>query len=440
MDILSPQEKVFSDSIQGFSFLIADPSASRRSIRKLLSQLLVKGNKVEMVDNYNEAIRHMEVNRPHVVFADYDLGGRISFELLDAYRKTTADYHMRSFFMIATKESSNLVSTAAEENVDAVLLKPFTFDQLKNLFMQVMTDKIKPSPYMRALEEGKRQMVAGNHDVAVQIFQKARLSDPKPALACYYEGNVYLQSKRLKEALACFDIGLKFVPDHFRCMLGRLDSLIAMGDYVSAYSAGRTVATYHSIPLKRIPELIRLSILNKKFDDVLGFYQYADLITQLDETVSMHLASGLVVCGLHFMQINNAEAAVAAFRKAEVASKGHPKVLKRILCSLISAGLENDAQSFMSRMPPDIIDSTEVHLAELEFYDKSKPAAQALEIGMKLLAKGIKDFKLYDVAIRKSIELKRKRSILEDLSFKAITAFPDKREHFENLIKAYRDV
>lgn len=431
---LTREELALVESLRDTRFVIADPSTSRRSLRRLLSHYQMRPHQVDVVETAEDAKELIRDKRPSIVFADSTLGGASGFELIELHQNTPVDTPFKAFFLITSQDSNLVVSSAAAESVDAVLIKPFTFDLLKQNFIRVLGEKIKPSPYIQRIQEGKDFLKNGELENALDSFVEARGLDPKPALALYLEGQTHQKMGRPEDAQKAFENGLQFNPTHFGCLSSLTTLLMKKGEINQAYSMGRTLVEHHTVPIQLIPDLIRLSVKAGKYEDVVGFYEVVSTLDDIDPSMAMNLGAALVVAGLSFLQRGDATSAVSTFKKAEVISKRHPAILKRILQALVEADIESELKSFVARLPEELRDSVDMKLAELESLNRKDPL-RALELSLRMIKDRVKHERIYEVAIMKSVELKRKPSLIEELVSRAVHAFPDKRENFEKMAK-----
>ncbi|MFM9577942.1 hypothetical protein, partial [Streptomyces turgidiscabies] len=83
---------------------------------------------------------------------------------------------------------------AAEEDVDAYILKPFTAELVRKVISQAILKKLEPSKYLQTIEEGKNFLEDKHFPEAEEMFRKAIALDPTPTLALYYHG--YAQAVR----------------------------------------------------------------------------------------------------------------------------------------------------------------------------------------------------------------------------------------------------
>lgn len=426
-----------SNQLQPFRFLLADPSPSRKPIRHLLSELLVKPSHIEIANSLEEARDKIRIFRPEFIFGEYALlaDGSAAGELVGLQTETLGPGRPHAFMMVSAKGSDSLVAGAAAESIDAIFIKPFTYEALKTEFLRVVKAKVAPPPFDREIALGRDLLLQGKHEEALGAFRRARDLAPEKRLratAWFYEANVFRQLGRREEAMRSYREAMVHEPAHYRSMVSMLEIHTAGGDHAAAYALAREIAEHHPIPTKLLPEFIRLSVVNKKLEDLVGFFRYAEQ-ARADTATMQHLSAGLAVCGLQYLREGLVVSAVDAFRKAEISSRGDPRVLKRILCALISAGLEVEAKSFLSRAPEDVKNSPELKVAQLEMMERTASPYRALEFAIRLLADGTRAERIYEVAIRRSAELGRKQRHIDDLVSQASRLYPERKGEFEEL-------
>jgi len=420
---------------QDLKFLIADPSTGRKSIRKLLSDIGVKTSQVDVAEGFGDAKEILEKHKCNIVFADSSLGNKQGLELLILHKQVVPADRIRAAVYFTAKDSNSMAATVADDDVDGIIIKPFTFGILQEKIIAVLTKKIHPSPADKLLEEGKLYFSQNKLDDAITAFRQTIQLDPSAAIAYSMLGASLAKNQEPDEAILAFDQGLKCNPTHFRSLCGKLDLLLSLNRVAEAYEVGKTIALNHTIPLGRIPDLIRLSILNSKFDDVCDFYKYAETLAASADLARRPIAAGLVVAGLHFLRTKNVAQAIDAFRKAENASMGSPQIVSRIIIALADAKLESEFNALLGRASPEVRQSPAVLTAEVNFIDKTQGPQKGLDAAYGLIRQGVVVEKIFEIAIRRSIELKRKPESIQELLDLAMSKIPERKEFFENLGK-----
>jgi tetratricopeptide (TPR) repeat protein len=377
----------------------------------------------------------IESKRPNVIFLDYELGGSRSLELLDLHASILPNPPVKAVFLVSSKDTNALASTAAEQGTDSVLIKPFTFQSLRDEFIRVMKNKTQPSPYHKAVHVARDLFERNNRpEDALKAVALAKKLDKKPTLACYYEGRILFTLGKFDDALKSFDEGIGYSQTHFRCLCGRMDVLMKQGKQQEAYDVARVIADNHTIPLSRISDFIRLSILNRKYDDALQFSSLVDDVQQVDESLAHHLSAGLVVCGLYLLKQHDKKNALIVFRRAEIAAKGQTKILKRLVCAYVEGDLDEEFKTMIMRMPEEVQNSMEVRVAELRALERKGKRDDVIRRAMEMIQAGMVDQELFRIAIRFSVALQRRRETIEDLVWKASKAFPEQKTEFEQLL------
>ncbi len=433
---LKPEDvKKLTESAQKLRYLIADPSSSRKSLRKMLGDFQVRPSNIDVVEKFTEATDMIKAKKPNVIFADYSLDGEGALALVEHQRAALEGKELGVFFLSTQKDSNAVMSGAAEESVDGLLLKPFTFEALKDVFMENIQRKIAPTPYEKTIESGQALLHAKKTNEALELFRKAIGLSPKPALACYWEGQTFEQLEKVDEAIRSYEKGLSHDPTHYRCLLGLVQSRMKICDYNNAYNTARKLSESHTVPVKHVPLLIRASIYNLKFEEILAFYSYVDAMLQIDPRAAESLSAGLVVAGTWMLRRGKKEEAVNAFRKAEVSSRGNPKILKKIAVELMAKGMDAEKKALMTRLPQELKDSPEFINAEIEYLmSQPETVGQGLQMANDMISSGKADPFVYEVTIKKMIESGRKKDRAQELVDEACAKFPNEQTRFKNLI------
>lgn len=424
-----------SKSLQDLSAMIVDDSSSRKSIRVLLSKLNMKPGKVDILDDAKMTESEIKAKKPNILFINFNMVGSDGLRFVEIHKSVIASGQPRCFFLITQQDSLSAIGDAADAEVDAIISKPFTTQSLETDITQALFRKLNPTPMQKLLDMISSLVQAGNLDDASRTVEAAKkLGQPTPILH-YYEGIIAFKLDRHADAQKAFEAGLAIQPIHYRCLFGLLDVLITTKEHSRAYEIAKTISTNYTVPVKKIPDLIRLSIVNSKYEDILDFYNVVSNMNEVEDTLSAHIAAGLVVCGTYLLkQKNDPENALKAYKKTETFSKGRPKIVKKIITDLFEANMETDADYFVSRAPDEVKDSAELEVARLEMLVRQNKSEDALNLALNLIRKKIPAPRAYHTAIKISIDIKRSRNNIEDLIGQATSSFPDLKSEFESYL------
>jgi tetratricopeptide (TPR) repeat protein len=416
------------------ALIVDSGSSSRPVLRKMLSDLGVKVSNVSVVESFEAALQAMEAQQPSVVFTDHLLGQRTAVDIFREYSRFVPGRLSSLFIVISGDNSPVTLTTLADADVDAVLVKPLNIKDLHEKFMEVVAVKARPSQYLKVLEAGMRFMDSGKHEQALQAFRSAHRHDAKPAKACYLEGVAQKALGDLGEALACFKRGLEHDPSHYRCLVGVFELLVEQRRNAEAYDAGLAILAHHPMHPKRIPEMIRLCIVTERFPEVRRFAETALEISLSDETISKYVTAGLFICGKYLLKRGEHQEAIEVLRKTEKLSRERPKVLAEIIAALYIAGLEKEAEEMLSRAPSEIAGSKEVRLAILDGLHAKGFDAKTFFMGRQLIQDGLVSFRLFEIVLLQAKGLNRPDGVIQEILSLACEALPDNKGQFEAIL------
>jgi CheY-like chemotaxis protein len=428
--VIDSSSPLVAEHMRNASVLVADLSAtSRPLIRKLMSALGAKTTSVVVAESFAEAAARLGTLKPAVVFADLQLGDRSGLELVEAYGKVVPDRLKSLFIVLASSPSGADFAAVAESEADALWPRPRTYAELQDRFLAALAPKLEPSLAMKLVEAGRRFLAAGNAEGAFKAAREAVAKDPGLVAAHWLEGKARVAMNDPDGALVAFQGALAIDPNHFRSLTAIFDLHLLSKRYPEAFETGMTLGTVFPLDPKRIPEMIRLCILNERYSEILPFYDRVMELGGVDEALSRYLSAGLVICGKHLIARGEKDEAVKVFRKAEVASKSKPVVMREIIVALYGATLAQESEELRKRASAEVGSATDVLLAELEHLHLAGPDPKVFLKAQELLARGVSTLRLFEIAVTQARALKRPANAILELAHKGGAAFPDHKEH-----------
>jgi CheY-like chemotaxis protein len=433
----SPEE-IFQKFIETRKILIADSSSTQRSsLGNILSGLGARGNLIKVASSYEDAMNEMESHKPNIVIVDYDLGQRCGLDLLQHHRANNPDSQKSLFILVTGNNSQSAVARAAEEDVDAYLLKPYTANTLRAQIMKTALTKINPSQYTSKINQGKELMKEGELDKAVECFKEAVKLEQSPVLAFYYIGYVNQVKKALEAAEGSYEKGLEINKIHYKCMVGLFDLFSNQKRYEDAYDVAKKISQYFPANPQRLTQVLKLAIFTQSYDDVEKYYQVFTKIDVRNEEVIRYVCAALVVCGKYYLQKKVPSRALELFNKAAVTGAGRGKTLGEIITALVEFRMAKEAEAYLARFPADQQSGGTYQGLRLLIQDELAPAGAGGVIiaqGRDLIAKGVRDPLLHEVMIRRSLK-ESLRDAAESLLAEAIKNWPEKKAKFDQVFQ-----
>lgn len=397
------EEEILRKFLSDKKLLVVDPSNSARaSIMNVFIKLGAKQFNIFQAKEILEATELIDLKKPDVVVTEYNLDRHTGLELLQAQREKNPDSKKSLFILLTSNTSQSAVARAAEEEVDAFLIKPFNADTVRKVVIRAALFKINPPQYFIEIEKGKTLLMEGKLDEAQERFKEAMNLDPQPSMACYYIGQVEFVRKVLENAKGNYHKGLDYNKIHYRCMVGLYELLISMQSHFEAYEVVKRLSQYFPANPKRLSEVLRLAIMTKSYEDVEKYYSVFCNLDERNDLLINYICAALVVCGKYYLQTGNRTRALELFQKAAVTSAGRVKILKEIIQNLLEFKITGEAEKFMQRIPAEAQKTAEYKILEFLMIAATSAPAKTISLGRELISKGMVSERLYEVMVAKT--------------------------------------
>ncbi|MGE0615875.1 MAG: tetratricopeptide repeat protein [Bacteriovoracia bacterium] len=385
--------------------LVADPlSVSRVGIAKALVGMGAQTKLITTVDSFEWAMTTIKKDRPTVVVSDYNMGTRCGLELFETEVSEFVSQPDRLTVIVTKNTSQAAVAKAAEGDVDVYVTKPYSLDSFQKLMIEAVKHKVHPTPYVKAITEGRAYLASSDFERAASVFERAIQYDEKPALACYYLGHAHELNRALEQAQASYNRGLTYNRIHYKCLLGLHDALMKQNKFPEAYNVLKRIIRDFPINPSRFNTALKLAVRTADFADMEDFY---DLYVQMDdksEELVKHICAALIVAGKVSLQQGKTDRAFSLFRRAGVTAAGKTAYLKQIISILCEYGHGDEADKFLSRFPKDVRETVEFLAIDYLVISKVKTIGQIIEHGRKLLKGGHHDPLIYRILAEASTQ------------------------------------
>lgn len=318
--------------------------------------------------------------------------------------------------------------------MEGLISIPFTGQAIINTVLAGVKHKINPSPYIKKLYMALEIMIKGDLDSALETFDEAQKMHQHPYEALYYLGEIYKSKGLNNEALSHYEQAYTHNPKHYKTLRDLSALYYQQKNYKMAYEFNVQMAQSYPIPPERIPELIRLSIINQKYPDIINYLKIFDSLKSPNDELKNSLAAGLAILGKHFFILNENDNACEALKRAFTYSNGKYEVLKNISKTFQdmnkSEVLLNAFDNIDLSQWPDNAEG--IYFQTLNLVSKDDGAV--INYAEKLLKRKIYDVVIYKGMIERGIKIKRKIGVIEGQVFEAIKNFPAHKDEFEELL------
>jgi len=188
--------------IATMSVLIADDVESMFNAIRSIMRILGFGKKFHYAANGTDALSALREGSFDLALLDNNMPGMTGLELLQTIR---SDKVLRDLpvIMISGHAEKEFITTAAESDIDAYILKPITVNLLKEKIPEIIERANNPSPMTCYLKQAAECAEHGDFDQAIVIAQNAAAANPRSSRPLRELGFYYFQQGNIQEAEAC---------------------------------------------------------------------------------------------------------------------------------------------------------------------------------------------------------------------------------------------
>jgi tetratricopeptide (TPR) repeat protein len=418
----------------GKKALIVDPvGCNRTAIKKTLLNFGFMNSDIGNVDTFELASDYIMENHPDIVFVKSMLDKNSGLELLKKHEIVCPNRLLASFFLITEDNDPATACIVLETETDGIFVTPFTVEGLENTILKSLQKKIKPSPYSRTVEEGKEHLILEEYDQAIAKFEEACDLNKTPVLANYYKSVICLHRSNNSEALKLLEENVEQNPKHYKSLTKITECYTINKQFEDAYISASTLLENYPLHPERIPEMTRLSIQNRKYEDIKNYAKIFSSLKNVSEQLQTYVAAGLAICGRFLcLQEKNPNGEKVLLRAAKIC-EGKINVLRNLSETFMKLNKKNDAIALLAEYKTDKTDDMELNVLIFELEASGLDISQKIVKGRELLSKGFKHPRIYELLIKELAESGFKADLKEDLYFEACNEFPDAKLIFDQV-------
>lgn len=414
--------------------LIVEPSnAFAQVIHSSLIQFGMKGDKIFNANSYSDAVNIISQMKPKILITEYLIGKYFGLSLIDKQ-----DEHYDPLFrisIIVTKESSdNAVAEAAEEQLDAYIVKPFSGADFQQRFLETVRRKISPSDYLMKIREGKEFLASNNIQEAQNSFSEAKKLNSKPTLANFYLGSSYLLQKKYDLARKEFSSGREHNPLHYKCLTGEFDCLIMENKFKEAYEISLVIRKHFPVTSVRLGKFFVAAVYTEHFQDLTDLYElYSRLEYRPPDLVNL-VSMALLTAGRYFLRNNKSNSALEFFEMGSVATGRDISFLEKVIDDLLKANDIVSAEKFLKLTKSDDLGSSKHSQLTFKVAKNSLRPETVIEMGRKLVFEDKATPEILKTLVELLIK-NGKKTLAESVIIKGTEAFPEIRSDLYNILE-----
>ncbi len=425
-----------SDFLNNQMALIVEPSNAFFSvIQSCLIGYKMSGDKILFASTYNEAVRMMAEFKPKILITEYMIGKHFGLSLVEKH-DDLFDSLSRISIMVTKESSDNAVAEAAEEQLDAYIVKPFSAADMQKRLLEVIKRKMHPSPYVQKIREGKELDKVNNLDGAMSLFAEAKVLNPKPTLACYYLGNGFLTKRNYPSARKEFHEGLTYNELHYKCLTGEFDCLMQENQYQEAYKLAKVIGKNFPVTSLRLGKFFVAAVYTENFEDLPRLYE---LFTNLDfrpPDLNNLVSLALLTAGRFYIRKkNDIASAIKYFEMTANVSGRNIEIIEKIIDELLKIKNFSNAEAFLKMVRSEDLGTPKQVQLQFKVGRFILSPDAIVEMGRKIMVEGKFNPEMAKIIIQFIVD-NGKLPLAESLIVKGVALFPEIRKDLYTILDA----
>ncbi len=438
MNTASKIDPRFLDFFSKMTVAIFEPSSSAKiSIRKALTEVGVLSRNIFVANKFHDLGLIIKEKAPNIVFTVDHTGKHSGIECVEKHLSARPDRLDAAFAIITNYNSLVSVSEVAEYEVDFMVAKPFNQKQVMEKLIASFAEKIDADPYVKAVEAGKKLLFEENYDGARTLLAKAIEANGKDASVHYYLGLLELKCENTDKAIALFEKTLLIDNTHFKSLIHLFDIMFKQNKFKLALGYARRILKNYPINPRRIDQFIRLAVATKSYADIVYYCELSKEIA-FDESMEKFLSAGLAIGAKQLIaEDENKKLACLCLKHASRYCLKFPRICLSVVESWIRVGEIDRADRILFKLINEEGHKTaDAYILELDIIFRKKDYPKALLLALNLLKNKTFAFRVYDVAIKSSIHIKRSGDFVTELYQDGVRRFPELK-NIEDLVYSY---
>lgn len=347
--------------------------------------------------SYSSAIEISKSEKPKLFISEYEIRGRYGLELLEEIKQFIEE----PIFILATSTASETsVAEAAEEDVDAYIVKPYMGNQLRLYIRRAIEYRIDPPPYICKIQDGRKLMETEKFDDAKRAFFEASTIGEKPSLALYYLGQINEHESDPDLALEMYNSGLEYIPIHYKCLSAKFQTLDNLKRPKEAYAVVKKIMQHYPVTPQKLGRMIYLAMITKHFTDVESYYDIYMRLENRTDKLRFIVKTALFTAGKFLVQEKEFQRAYSLFEKSILCSKRNPEIILNSIQQLINVNQIQLAEGILNLSSQDDLENPQIRIAEFLFIKSQGDRSQTIQAGTELIQDGIADYEVFDTVIQ----------------------------------------
>ncbi len=416
------------------ALVVDDQRVNRNAAKAALIELGFSQKRILIEKSISHAKASIDKLKPYIILTEYQIHDDFGLDLALMQREYVQDTDQKMFIVFTNSAEECAVADAAEEEIDAFILKPATEEKIIEYITRIVRQKINPSEYSSMLKQTKAALERKDFEKVLSFSAMAKFMADSPAMAHYYSGEAYRHKQKYDEALNSFNEGLRLKNHHYKCMTGNFYVYKDLKKVDEAYRAIAEIAKLFPLTPSLLRDAFILSIETINYKEVEHFFEKYLRQPRKPPELKHVVSHALLTGGKLLLKDGNIDKALDYLKRGAIISGRQTDYLSNVVKTLTDRKLTKECREFLAMFSHDEVSKDAIESARFRLQVQSEPDLdQVLRRARELIFAGIEDQYIFTTACELSVKLNQTK-LLESIVYKAIAVFPEQRAVFVKYI------
>ena len=417
------------------ALIVETKKTTRTTLKKILSSFGIKVQKIFIADNIADGRDIINDLKIDIVFAGYEVQDSKGIDLLSTHLEVHPNRQNAIFSLVSGPNSIAASCLVLDTEADEYIAEPFTAKSLSQSFLKAIKRKMNKRPFLSAYHSIKEAIYLGDLDTAKKILAPLLEGFDDLDEVFYLSAKIAQEEGNLEEALKFYEQTLEVNHAHYHALKALAQEYSNIKMWAKAYTHTIKLLKHYPINPDKLPELIRLSIANQQYEDLIKYAEFFRGLEVQSPSIKTNIAASLVICSKFFLRGGEREKGIKTLLEAVKSSSGKLSIIENIISTFIEYKEVKLGFEVLKQFEPLHGENPLYKGLEIEIDYCNQDTKSVLLKGIPLAEAGEANIRVYEAVILSSIKARRKTNSIIHLIDKAVAKFPDSSKHFQSMFK-----
>lgn len=417
------------------ALIIDTKKTTRTTLKKIFTSFGIKAQHIFIADNNSDACEILNDLKIDIVFAAYEVQGQKGIDILNTHMNTSPNRQDAIFTLISGPNSIASSCLVLDTEADGYIAEPFTAKTISESFLKTIERKMKRSPFLNSYHKIKECIFLNDLASAKRLLEPLKLGVDDLDEVFYLEAKICQEEGDTESALKLYEQALEVNHTHYHALKALAETYSNIKMWKEAYKHTTKQLKHYPINPENLPELIRLSIANHQYEDLIKYAEFFRELEVKSDSVKTNIAASLVICSKFFLRTGEREKGIKTLLEAVKCSSGKLSIIENIINTFIEYKEVKLGYDILKKFESLHGDNPLYKSLEVEIDFCNQDINSVLQKGIPLAESGKASVKVYEAVILSSIKAQRKTNSIIHLIDKAVAKYPDSSKHFQSMYK-----